>query len=297
MDIQLVANRFYGYATYMRGYSKCTIRRFRTVINFYCTYNNISEMEQVTGDSVRHLFFFGRTQRQWTASTMVSFHNTLAVFFRWCMKEGYLAFDPTQDVELPRLENRLPAKLSKQEALRLLEVIYNYPYPSRFLRYRNHAVFATFLYAGLRKSELLHLRYTDVDLENLTIFVQQGKGNKDRLIPICTSLADTLLRYLSERQRLRKSCPEFFVSLHRNVGFSENGLKYLLEAIRAASGLRFTIHQLRHTFATLMLEGGCDIYSLAKLLGHNDIRTTTIYLAASVEHLRMQISSHPLNME
>ena len=157
MDIQLVANRFYGHAIHMRSYSNCTLRRFRTVINLYCKYNNISEMEQVTGDSVRHLLFIGRTQRQWRPSTAISFHNTLGVFFRWCVKDGYLGFDPTQDVELPRLEKRLPAKLSKQEALRPLEVVYNYPYPSRFLRFRNHAVLAPFLYAGLHRSALLHL--------------------------------------------------------------------------------------------------------------------------------------------
>jgi site-specific recombinase XerD len=62
-----------------------------------------------------------------------------------------------------------------------------------------------------------------------------------------------------------------------------------------ASKIKFTIHKLRHTFATLMLEGGCDIYSLSKMMGHTDIKTTTIYLAASAEHLRGQMMKHPLN--
>jgi len=66
-------------------------------------------------------------------------------------------------------------------------------------------------------------------------------------------------------------------------------------ALREASGLRFTIHQLRHTFATLMMEGGCDIYSLSRMMGHSDIKTTTIYLSASADHLRAQIGKHPLN--
>ena len=59
--------------------------------------------------------------------------------------------------------------------------------------------------------------------------------------------------------------------------------------------IRFTVHQLRHTFATLLLEGGCDIYSISQMLGHSDIRTTSIYLAATPEHLRIQVGKHPLN--
>jgi site-specific recombinase XerD len=108
-------------------------------------------------------------------------------------------------------------------------------------------------------------------------------------------LAQSLKRYFEERKRLNKTCPEFFVSLNRNCGFTESGLKNLVLKMRQASGLKFTIHKLRHTFATLMLEGGCDIYSLSKMMGHSDIKTTTIYLYASAEHLRAQMTKHPLN--
>ena len=79
-----------------------------------------------------------------------------------------------------------------------------------------------------------------------------------------------------------------------NVGNSDDTLS-LVEKMRASSGITFTVHKLRHTFATLMLEGGCDIYSLSKMMGHSDIKTTTIYLAASAEHLRTQMTKHPLN--
>jgi len=173
--------------------------------------------------------------------------------------------------------------------------VHNYPYGYTFLRCRNHAIFSTFIFAGLRKQELLTLKFTDIDIENLTIFVRQGKGKKDRIIPMTYTLAQSLKRYLEYRKKLNKTCPEFFTSLNRNQGFTDTGLKRLVEQIRKASGVTFTVHKLRHTFATLMLEGGCDIYSLSKMMGHSDIKTTTIYLYASAEHLRSQMTKHPLN--
>ncbi|MES2930988.1 MAG: tyrosine-type recombinase/integrase [Patescibacteria group bacterium] len=203
--------------------------------------------------------------------------------------------NPVHDIEIPKLHKKLPPKLTRQDAIRLLEVAYNYPYKYKFLRYRNHAIFSMFIFTGLRKQELLHLKFTDVDIENLSIFVRQGKGNKDRIVPMSYTLALSLKRYLEERKRLHKTCPEFFTSLNQNHGFTESGLRNLISQLRVSSGIFFTAHKLRHTFSTLMLENGVDIYSLSKMLGHSDIKTTTIYLYASAEHLRAQIGKHPLN--
>lgn len=295
MDIQIAARKFYDYSTYMRGYSKNTVKRYVSVVNYYCKDGNITDLEQVTEENVRDMFFRGRTEKKWGNNTFITFHKSLVVFFRWCVDNGLMEKNPADCIETPRLEKRIPPKLTKQEALRLLEVVYHYPYDYKFLRFRNHAIFSTFIYAGLRKSELLNLKNADVDLENLTIFVRQGKGAKDRIVPISYTLAETLKRYITERQRLNKTCPELFASLNRNMGFTEVGLKRLVDKIKDASGIAFTAHRLRHSFAVLMLEGGCDIYSLSKMMGHSDIKTTTIYLAASTEHLRKQILKHPLN--
>ena len=163
------------------------------------------------------------------------------------------------------------------------------------MRARNHAVLATFLYTGLRKKELLRLRFLDVDLTNLSIFVYRGKGGKDRSVPICQSLAEILSVYMKERQHIRRTCPEFFTSFTHNMGMCDSALRRVIARLREASGIGFSAHRLRHAFATLMLEGGCDIYSLSRMLGHSDISTTTIYLAASAEHLRAQMMKHPLN--
>jgi site-specific recombinase XerD len=294
MDIEILAMEFYDHSSYIRGYAKPTIKRYRQTINYYCRLVGITKIEEVTEENVRKLFFHGRTEKKWQPNTFICYHKSLLVFFRWCVENGYMEKNPVEEIEIPKLEKKLPPKLTKQEALNLLEIVYNYPYEYRFLRYRNHAIFSMFVFAGLRKSELLNLKFTDVDIENLSIFIKQGKGGKDRIVPMNYTLAQTLKRYIEERKRLNKTCPEFFTSLNRNKGFTDSGLKRLVDKLKKTSGIKFTIHKLRHTFATLMLEGGCDIYSLSRMMGHSDIKTTTIYLYASAEHLRSEMAKHPL---
>jgi site-specific recombinase XerD len=293
--IEILLNQFCDHSRFIRGYSKPTIQRYRQITNFYRAFSGITFIHEVTEKNVRELFIHGRTVRNWSPNTFVNYHKTLLVFFRWCMAQGFMQSNPVEGIEMPKIEKRLPPKLTKQDTSRLLEVVYNYPYDYKFLRYRNHAIFSMFVFAGLRKSELLNIKFADVDVQNLTIYVRQGKGAKDRVVPMNYTLAQSLENYLAERKRLSKSCPEFFTSLNRNLGFTDSGLKRLVVKIRKESGIQFTIHKLRHTFATLMLEGGVDIYSLSRMMGHSDIKTTTIYLAASAEHLRSQMMKHPLS--
>jgi site-specific recombinase XerD len=295
MDIDTLRDQFCDHSTYIRGYAPDTIRRYRTTIQLLRRRTNVREIEECTEDRLREFFYRGRVERHWEANSFVTFHKSLAVFFRWCVEQGHLASNPTDGIETPKTAKRLPLRLTKQEALRLLESVQNYPWPYTYQRYRNHAILATFLYAGLRKRELLRLQMVDVDLSNQSIFIRQGKGGKDRVVPMSTTLAGILQRYLEERTRLGKICPEVFTSLNRNMGLTDEGLKGLVASARRMSGLRFHVHSLRHTFATLMLEGGCDIFSLSKMMGHSDIKTTTIYLAASAAHLRAQMVKHPLN--
>ncbi|MGB1283655.1 MAG: tyrosine-type recombinase/integrase [Polaribacter sp.] len=295
MNIELLLEDFCHYARYIRNVSPSTEKRYREKISYYAQASKITHISEVNSKNVQMFFVQGRAHKNWKTTTFRTYYMTLVVFFRWCIKQGHLQENPLEDFELPKLEKALPKKLKKQEALLLLEYAYNYPYTHKYLKYRNHAIFATFLFAGLRKSELLNLKLNDIDLENLTLFVRQGKGNKDRIIPISYTLAQSLHRYLVERKKSHKTCPEFFTSSNRNGGFTDSGLKRLTDKLKKASKLDFTIHKLRHTFATLMLEGGCDIFSLSKMMGHSDIKTTTIYLSATAEHLRSQVTKHPLN--
>lgn len=296
MDISIIAGRFYDYSLNIRGYSRATVKRYKYVIEAFAKFTGVRKISDISDSKVREVFYYGRTSRNWSANTYLIYYLTLKVFFRWCSQQGLLSSNPIDGIEIPKIEKKLPVRLTKSDAMRILDLVETCPNHNYFTRQRNYALFSMFIFAGLRKQEALNLKVADVDVENMTVFVRRGKGNKDRILPMSSMLVQSLKRYLEERKRLRRTTSYFFASSFKDMRYTDNGLKRLVKQISEASGTKFSVHKLRHTFATLMLEGGCDIYSLSKMMGHSDIKTTTIYLSATPEHLRSQMTKHPLNM-
>jgi len=144
--------------------------------------------------------------------------------------------------------------------------------------------------------EMSQLKVREVDFENNLIHVINGKGGRDRIVPMCAALKRMLLDYWKERERLKKDSVYFFTCLRGDQQFTYNSLKKVVGAVKRGSKINFSPHKLRHTFATLMLEGGCDLFTLSKMMGHSNIKTTTIYLSASVGHMQEQMLKHPLNL-
>ena len=227
---------------------------------------------------------------------MLGYYAAFNGFAGWCVKRGYFEENPMQRIEKPKLEKTLPKSVSREQALLILDHSFHQRTCYRFMRFRNRALFATMIFAGLRVREVLNLKLHDIDLENDNIFVRCGKGAKDRMVPLCLKLKIYIQEYLQERCRLRRETPYLFTSGNGDRCMTYNGMKKVIEAVRERSGIHFTNHGLRHTFATLMVEGGCDIFALSKMMGHSDIKTTTIYLSASTAHLQEQIQKHPLNL-
>lgn len=115
------------------------------------------------------------------------------------------------------------------------------------------------------------------------------------MVPISTRLAAILREYVEERFRLKKTCGHFFVTAQYDAPLTSDGIRRILARLRKKVGFDFSAHALRHTFATLMLEGNCDLFTLSKMLGHSKITTTTIYLASSPRLMSTSIERHPLN--
>jgi integrase/recombinase XerD len=180
---------------------------------------------------------------------------------------------------------RLPKRLTRVEAAALLAV----PNRRAPTGIRNRALLRVFYRAGLRCSEALNLRPRDVQLSRSEIRVNAGKGDKDRIVYIDPATAEMLERW----REIRPESPWFFCVLFRNVGAQlDDGYVRAMVARygnRAGIAIRCHPHLLRHSFASELLEEGCTIAEVQKLLGHEDIGTTQIYLHVADERLRERL--------
>lgn len=286
---------FLYYAEAIRNYQPTTLRNYRSSFKLFERDSGLQYLEELNKEVVHAWFISGRVERKWTSVTFRHYHKHLNQFFKWLIWKKIITENYLDELEKPRMESRLPRTLAANDATKVLHASYHLNYRYRFERYRNRAVIAIMLYAGLRKGEVCNLLLNDVSVENKTIFINQGKGAKDRIIPINQSLGMYLKEYLKDRSRIKADSLYFFPSIAKDTAFGVKGVNILVAKLREKTKLDFSAHTLRHTFATLMLEGGCDIYTLSKIMGHTKITTTTIYLYCSKAQMGKSIEMHALN--
>jgi len=217
----------------------------------------------------------------------------LRSFYRHLRREQLLDHDPTSELRPPRSRGRLPRVLSRDEVARLLAQ----PRGNAPAALRDRALLETMYACGLRASEAISLELSELDLE-AAILRAHGKGSKERLVPIGSKAVGSLTEYLDQgRPRLvgLRDEPRVFLN-QRGRGLSRQGLYKIVQGHAKTAGLdqRMSPHTLRHTFATHLLAGGCDLRSLQEMLGHADIGTTQIYTHLSTERLRdVYFDAHP----
>jgi integrase/recombinase XerD len=217
----------------------------------------------------------------------------LRSFYRHLRREQILDTDPTSQLRPPRSPSRLPKVLSRDEVARLL----SQPKGSSPGALRDRALLETMYACGLRASEAIELELSQIDLE-AGIVKAYGKGSKERIVPIGSKAVAALRTYLEHgRPRLVGLAEESRVFVNqRGSGLSRQGLYKIVQRHARSAGLehRMSPHTLRHTFATHLLAGGCDLRSLQEMLGHADIGTTQIYTHLSTERLReVYFEAHP----
>ncbi|MGH8020910.1 MAG: site-specific tyrosine recombinase XerC [Opitutaceae bacterium] len=216
-------------------------------------------------------------------------------FFKWLCRHNLLLSNPASDLELPRGEKRLPKHiLNAAEAERVLGA----PPLADPLGLRDRAILEVFYSTGMRRMELLGLKLHDLDAERGTVMIRQGKGKKDRMIPMGERAFAWVRRYVEEARPSLSLTPDDGTVFLTNLGtpFEPGRLTQLVrDYIDAAeTGKRGACHLFRHTMATLMLENGADIRFIQQQLGHAELSTTQIYTQVSIRMLKeVHTRTHP----
>ncbi len=290
---------FLAYLELERGLSRNTLEAYRSDLQQYGEFLARREIDPLAVTPADLAAFVteladGRPDRpRAAAATLQRKTACLRSFYRHLRRDGIIEHDPTSELRAPRSRARLPKVLSRDEVVRLLAQ----PQGSSPAAYRDRALLETMYACGLRASEAISLELRDVDLE-AGILRTRGKGSKERLVPIGGKAIESLDVYLEKvRPRLVgvRDDTRVFVNL-RGGGLSRQGLYKIVQRHARSAGLerRMSPHTLRHTFATHLLAGGCDLRSLQEMLGHADIGTTQIYTHLSAERLRdVYFEAHP----
>ena len=294
-DLRVLFEKYQQHGTVIRNYRPATIKAYKSSFRLFLQEMKLETLDQVNRRVMEEFLYNGREKRNWSSVTFRQYYKHFNCFFKWCIDRDLMEENPLEKVEKPKMEQRLPRKLSSSQAEKLLETVYHMRFSYKFEKYRNRALIGIMLLAGLRRNEVINLQLNDISTENRTIFINQGKGGKDRSVPMSSRLKVMLEDYIEERERLNRQSLQFFTGINEKRPFTEEAIKKLFLKLRRKTGFDFSPHTLRHSFATLMLEGGCDIYTLSKIMGHAKITTTTIYLSCSMRQMSKSIELHSLN--
>ena len=274
----------------------------KSLTNFFrwCEERGLSRPEEVTLPILeryqRHLFYVRkRDGKPLSASTQYGHLATVRLYFRWLSRQGFLLANPATEIILPKLPQRLPrAVLNVDEA----EAVLARPDVSLPEGLRDRAMLELLYSTGLRRAELARLLLFDIDATRGTVFVREGKGRKDRVVPAGERALAWTLKYLEEaRPKLAGARDEGVLFL----GDAGEGLHvdYLTQRVRqyvVAAGLEKpgACHLFRHSMATAMLEGGADVRFVQEMLGHVSLETTQLYTRVTVEKLKaVHAATHP----
>jgi integrase/recombinase XerD len=216
-------------------------------------------------------------------------------FFRWLSRENYLLSNPASELELPRLEFRLPRTvLTPTEAAAVL----NQPNIQDALGLRDRAMLETLYSTGMRRSELVALTLYDVDMDRGIVSIRQGKGRKDRTVPIGEQALAWIVKYRDDVRPTLVVEPDPRILFLAQTGHAIDA-EHLTRLVRtyvarARIGKHGACHLFRHTCATLMLENGADIRVIQELLGHAQLASTQVYTQVSITHLKaIHTATHP----
>jgi integrase/recombinase XerD len=289
---------FLAYLEFERGLSRNTLDAYRTdLLQFgrFLEERELSALDAQASDIADFLELLAKGGERPPASPATIHRKSacLRSFYRHLRRDGLLERDPTATLSTPRRSRKLPQVLTRGDVEKLL----SQPSGTEPAALRDRALLELMYACGLRASEAIGLELMDVDIQE-GVLRARGKGSKERVVPIGQAALRALRIYLERgRPGLVKGSPEahLFVNF-RGGSLTRQGLYKIVRRHALTAGLadRMSPHTLRHTFATHLLAGGCDLRSVQEMLGHADVATTQLYTHLSSERLKdVYFRAHP----
>lgn len=297
-DSKDIVSRYRRYLKLEKGYSVNTLDAYMRDLDKLVRYL-AAEQVHVTEGKLEQLEHFAASISDLGIGprSLARILSGVRQFYRFLVLDGYMEDDPTELLESPKQPNHLPEVLSTAE-VDLLEQAIDL---SKWEGHRNRAIIEVLFSCGLRVSELINLKLSNLYVDEQFIRVM-GKGSKERLVPISPRALEELNYWFSMRNEMSiKPGEEDYVFLNRRGHhLTRTMILIMIKRYAAEAGIKKTIspHTLRHSFATSLLEGGADLRAIQAMLGHESIGTTEIYTHIDTSTLRQEIlEHHPRNIQ
>jgi len=276
---------YLDYLKYQKNYSDYTIENYASDIDEFFVFldSEIIDYLDVTYDEIR--IYLMRLKEKNDKNTSIDRKlSSLRGFYKYLANEGYIDSNAFSLVSGPKKEKKLPRYFEYNE----LEELFNVPDLSTPIGLRDRLLLEMLYATGVRVGELVNIKVKDIDLSSRTILIL-GKGNKERIVTFGDYCYDALNDYLDKGYSSLNIKRSDYLFLNNNGGvLTERGVRYILDKIIKQTSIQKSIspHMIRHSFATHLLNEGCDLLTVQKLLGHESIKATQIYTHVTTDRLK-----------
>ena len=285
---------FIHYLQYEKRFSKHTITAYEGDLKQFFTFleeqYDLKAIENIPHGVIRS-WIVNLMELKITPRSVNRKISTLKTFYKYLLRQGLLKENPMLKIQAPKTSKRLPVFVEEDKMEHLLN---NIPFKDDFEGKRDKLMLEMFYASGMRLSELIQLKLTDINLSSGTLKVL-GKRNKERIIPIAQALRHQIEGYLSDRNQVTQKEERFFCSESGKGMYEKQVYRLVNKYLTLVSTIdKKSPHVLRHTFATHMLNNGADLNAIKEILGHASLSATQVYTHNTIEKIKhIYKQAHP----
>jgi site-specific recombinase XerD len=263
-----------------RGLSPRTLISYKDSVHLFLKFiqHDDCSISYFTTEILRHFLYFGKEERQWSGRTYHIHHNNLSAFSRWMVLNDYLKKNPLMPIQKPKLQKPIVHALKESDVHKILYVALLKSSVNQFLRIRNHALIMLPLHSGLRLSEVIFLQIVDINIDEKSIHVRNGKGGRDRIVVMTDELVSVLQQYIERHEKHFCMTTTRLFPSKSGKQLNSREFRRITDKIGTLASVKFSSHDLRRTYATTLSRNKVSPFIIQKQLGHSDIRVTMGYV-------------------